>query len=284
LRGGLFYWDPASGNLNWESIFEDLPGCDRQLLAIAHSPSAVYVGYSLPGSGMKEVLFYLRFWSKETGSASLGDIAIEKEPLQLLWSGNRLFVLTYDIETGKNSLQVLDSQTGTVEDELDLGLDVLKIMKTISGQLLISYQSRHLLLDATNLEVVSRVQYIAGKEPHFGESGTNYFDPSGLLYYAMPTGGEGTEIPHITGVYNFSDYTAYLYYYENFLSPERIAQYAIGDTRTVAFDAHNGLILIGYEKSGTGGKGGLLRIKPVPEPKFIDQINLDGIPEQLIVY
>ena len=63
-----------------------------------------------------------------------------------------------------------------------------------------------------------------------------------------------------------------------------IAQYGIGDTRSVAFDQHNGLLLIGYEKAGNVGEGGLLRVKPVPEPKFIDQIDLEGVPMHLIVH
>jgi hypothetical protein len=49
----------------------------------------------------------------------------------------------------------------------------------------------------------------------------------------------------------------------------------------VSFDAKNNLILIGYKKKGDNAKGGLMRIKPIPDPKFLDNVNLEGIPMAL---
>lgn len=279
----VHYWDPETGSRAWEDVFGNAPSCERQYLAIAHSRDSMSVAYSMPDAGMKGALYYVRTWSLAGGNTSYQDTSLEKEPQQLVWAANRLFVLAYDPATGKNSLLALPGHNGEPETELDLGQEVLKVLKTSSGQLLVSYRTRHLVLDAHSLDAVSRVSYTAGKEPYFGDSDNDYFAPSGLLYYAMPSPAGGTAIAHIPGVYDFSKYTAYLYYYENFLSAERIAQYGIGDTRSVAFDPHNGLLLIGYQKSGADGKGGLLRIKPVPDPEFIDQTDLDGIPEYLIV-
>jgi len=34
---------------------------------------------------------------------------------------------------------------------------------------------------------------------------------------------------------------------------------------------------------GGSNEGGLMRIKPVPEPAFIDNIDLDGVPYQIFI-
>ena len=277
------YLGPSGSVVSLDGIFGDDPNCERQLLSLTHSENKVFIGYSLPGTEIKEVVYYINAFSLDKDAPPLGEIALENEPLQLAWSGNRLYVLTYDIETGKYALEAYGS-SGNPEGKQDLGTGVLKILKNPAGQLLISYQTSHLLVDAASMEVIGRVLYEEGKDPGFGNSGSNFFDPSGVLYYAMPTNFSNTSFAHIAGIYDFSKYTAYLYYFENFLSGELIAQYGIGDTRSVAFDQHNGLLLIGYEKAGTEGEGGLLRVKPVPEPKFIDQIDLEGVPMHLIVH
>ncbi len=99
----------------------------------------------------------------------------------------------------------------------------------------------------------------------------------------MPTNLENSNYDHIPAVYDFANHTAYLYYYENFLSEETRSLYNIGDTMAVGFDHHNGYILIGYRKSGTGDKGGLLRIKPIPDPRLIDKTELHGLPLHIAV-
>jgi hypothetical protein len=232
---------------------------------------------------MKEVLYYLRAISFADGGTVFADIEIQTEPLQLLGWGNRLYMLSFDALSGKNALEVFNAETGIGELSSDLGTAVAKILTTGQGQILVSYETRHLLLDPTSLEVLSRVQYLDGKEPNFALSESYYFDPSGALYYAMPTASANSVAGHIPAIYDFSKYTAYLYFFENFLSEDRLRAYDIGDTRTVAFDHNNGLLLIGYEKAQAVGKGGLLRVKPVPEPAFIDQTDLDGVPLSLLV-
>ncbi len=98
----------------------------------------------------------------------------------------------------------------------------------------------------------------------------------------MPTNFSGTSYPNIPAVYDFENNTAILYYYENFLSEqEQLVEFEIGDTSMVSYDAKNNLILIGYQKSGDPDKGGLLRIRPIPNPAFIDNIDLNGVPFQM---
>lgn len=274
----------ASGSLlQPDEPFGVIPDCENRFISLAHSGEYVFVGYSSPGAGTGEILYSIRILALNNSSPPLPAIALVNEPLQLIWSKARLFVLDYDILSGKYTLTAYNIQNGTSEGSLDLGSGVLKVLKNPAGQLLVSYEGRHLLVDPANLQIVSRVLYSDGKDPRYGLSPATCFDPAGVLYYAMPTDFNNTSFAHIAGVYDFSKHTAYLYYFENYLSAESIALYGIGDTRSVAFDHHNGLLLIGYEKTGTSGKGGLLRVKPVPDPEFVDQIDLDGVPLHLIV-
>ncbi len=274
----------GSGSLLYpDELFAGVAACERRYISLAHSAEYVFIGYSSPGTGIKETLYDIRILALDNSNPSLGGIALENEPIQLFWSAPRLFALEYTIESGMYTLVAYNIQNAESEGQLDLGTGVIKVLKNPAGQLLVSYQGRHLLVDAASLQIIGRVLYNDGKDPRYGDSPATYFDPSGILYYAMPTDFNNTTFAHIAGVYDFAKYTAYLYYFENYLNAEDIARYDIKDTKSVAFDHHNGLLLIGYEKEGSTGKGGLLRVKPVPEPKFIDQTDLDGVPLHLIV-
>lgn len=274
----------GSGSLlKIDSFFGDTQVCERRYISLAHSAEHVFLGNSSPGTGIKETLHHIRILAMDNSTPLVGRIALENEPIQLFWSEPRLFVLEYNIETGMYTLAAYNIQNGESEGELDLGTGVMKVLKNPAGQLLVSYQVRHVVVDTASLQIIGRVLYNDGKDPRYGESPATYFDPSGILYYAMPTDFNNTTFAHIAGVYDFAKYTAYMYYFENYLNAEDIERYGIGDTKSVAFDHHNGLLLIGYEKEGSTGKGGLLRVKPVPEPKFIDQTDLEGVPLHLIV-
>jgi hypothetical protein len=90
--------------------------------------------------------------------------------------------------------------------------------------------------------------------------------------------------PHIPAVYDFGTNTATLYLYENLFSLEKLTlEYEIDDTTMVSFDAKNNLMLIGYRKKNQTHLGGLLRIKPAPDPKFIDNTNLNGVPRAIFL-
>lgn len=272
-----------SGDVIVKKVFGDNPSCGREIIALACSGSSAFIGYNMPGGGIKETLFLIRAVALTEVSSSFPETEIEYSPRQLLWTNNKLYVLAYDSVTDTDFLNVLNGETGAMEQELNLGSGVQRLLVTNGGKLLVSYEQRHLLLSPLNLEVLSRIVYTEGKEPNLGLSPSFYFDPGDDLYYAMPTALEGTTYDHIPAVYDLANHIAYLYYYENFLNADqRNTYYAIGDTRVVGYDHHNGFLLIGYQKSGST-KGGLIRIKPVPEPKLIDQIALDGFPMQIHV-
>ena len=272
-----------SGNAHVRKIFGDSPSCAREVLALAGSDNTAFIGYNMPGGGIKETVFMVRAVSLADLQAGFTETELEFAPRQMLWSNNRLYVLAYDNAGDTYRLYVLDGELAPQQQELDLGSGVAQIFLTHSGQLLVSYEQRHLLLDPVTLEVLSRVVYAEGKTPNIAWSPASYFDPSDRLYYSMPTAQSETEYAHIPAIYDLGEHIAYLYYFENFLNEaQRNTYYAIADTRAVAYDHHNGLLLIGYQKTG-GSKGGLIRVKPVPDPKLIDQIALDGVPMQIHV-
>jgi hypothetical protein len=281
--GEVRYIGLSTGNVSVKKVFGDSPSCGREIMALASSASTAYLGYNMPGGGIKETLYLIRAVSLASASSVFPETEIEYAPYQLLWSNNRLYVLAYDGAGDTYFLYKLNGETGAIQQELDLGSGVQRLLATNGGKLLVSYEQRHLLLDPLNLEVLSRIVYTDGKEPNIGQSPNFYFDPEDRLYYAMPTGLAGTAYDHIPAVYDLANHIAYLYYYENFLNENQLnTYYAIGDTRVVGFDHHNGFLLIGYQKAGSSG-GGLLRIKPVPDPRLIDHIALDGIPMQIHV-
>ncbi|WP_411030955.1 hypothetical protein [Spongiimicrobium sp. 3-5] len=263
------------------TIFTNSDPCDILVKAVAHSMQDVYAAYQVL-SASKDERFFVRL-------ATIGsdddreDIALDKEPLQLVQSGNHLFILTFNEDDGKNALVVLDTDSNELIHEINLDVDVEKIAKNSEGNIIVSYPELHLEINGSTMGVISTIRYDDGKEPKFGSSKTAHFDILGNLYYQWTT-DSSSEYPTVPAVYDFGSNTAILYFYENFLTPEqRQFQFEIGDTSTVAFDAKNNLILIGYSKSGSSGQGGLLRIKPIPDPEFVDNIDLPGVPYTIFV-
>jgi hypothetical protein len=192
-------------------------------------------------------------------------------------TNNRLFILTFDEDiTDENGMVVLDLVTNTPVYENNLGYNVRQLLKNKDGNLLICYDGLHTIFNSTTLGV-QYVNYGVGTEPNFSSAKSTHFDLEGKLYFERPTGDEIH--PNIPAVYDFDLSTTYLYLFENFLTQEQIElEYEIGDTTMVSYDTTNNLILIGYQKTGDTGKGGLLRIKRTPDPELVDQIDLEGIP------
>ena len=148
------------------------------------------------------------------------------------------------------------------------------------GNILVSYPNLHSLIDGNTMILGITTNYLLGKEPKFGYAKSEYFGDR-TMYYPMESGSKSSYL-HIAAVYDFKENMSVLYIYENFLSlEERNLKYEIEDTTMVSYDAKNNLILIGYRKKGGSGKGGLMRIKPIPDPKFLDNVDLDGIPIEL---
>ena len=174
----------------------------------------------------------------------------------------------------------INIESGTITNELNLGDDVLKISKDGMGNILVSYPNLHSLIDGNTMILGITTNYLLGKEPKFGYAKSEFYGDH-ALYYPMESGSKSS-YPNIAAVYDFKENMSVLYIYENFLSLEqRNLKYEIEDTTMVSYDAKNNLILIGYKKKGDSGKGGLMRIKPIPDPKFLDNVDLDGIPMEL---
>ncbi|MEX0291204.1 MAG: hypothetical protein AB3N14_19025 [Flavobacteriaceae bacterium] len=266
-------------------VFDDLQDCEMEVIAMAHSPEAIFMVYSIPGLGLKEEHHFIRTVSTLSDEGTFTELELEKEPKQIVFANNKVFILSVDAdEENKFALVVFDPEEGELIHDLNLDFDAQRIYKTVDNNIMVSYPELHLVVNSTSMGVVNTVRYNEGKEPKFGYTEAAFFDALGNLYYPMPTDLSGTSYPNIPGVYDFSTNTAVLYFFENFLTEaEREFEFKIGDTSMVSYDAANNLILIGYQKSDDVNKGGLLRIKPIPDPKFIDNIDLDGVPVELFV-
>jgi len=281
--GGISLYDFKNDALQKTVVFDDLGNCDLIVRALAHSGNNFYVGYEVPGGGAKKTLYYIRIIDTSISEPEFIDIELDKRPLQAVFSNNQVFILSEDLEDdNKNSLIVLDAGIEELVADINLGFEVQRIFKSDDGNITVSYADLHTFISSSTMTITATIRYEEGKEPRFGDAESSYYDDLGNLYYSMPTNFAGTSYPNIPAVYDFENNTAILYYYENFLSEqEQLIDFEIGDTSMVSYDAKNNLILIGYQKSGDPDKGGLLRIRPIPNPAFIDNIDLDGVPFQM---
>ncbi|MFK5972694.1 MAG: hypothetical protein QM485_05385 [Flavobacteriaceae bacterium] len=261
-------------------VFTDLGNCNLTATSIVHSETVIYIAYTLEVTA-KGDKFFVRIFDTSTSEPTFKDVELEKKPIQLTLTDSRLFILTFDEEiTDENSLTVMDITTSTLIHEMNLGYDARQLIKNIDENIIISYDELHTVLNSTTMNV-EYTSYEAGKEPKFADSKVNHIDSTGKLYYERESEGE---IPHIPVIYDFSKNIVYLYMYENFLTEAQIKfEFEISDTTVVGYDEVNNLILIGYKKSGEANKGGLLRVKPVPDPAFVDNIDLDGVPYDIFV-
>lgn len=271
-------------------VFTDLTSCEIDVISIAHSGDYVYLAYSYPGSELKEKHYFIRVVDVADGMDGYGEYELSGEPVQMVYSNNRMFILSRDEEKAEKDgvegfeLVVLNPADGALIHAINLNEAAQKIFRTGAGHIMVSYPELHMLIDSQTLGILTTVRYNKGTEPNFGAAENAYFDLLGNLYYPMPTGLSGTAYETIPGVYDFENNTSILYYYENFLTEsERKFVYEIGDTSLVAFDAANNIILVGYRKLGGNGKGGLLRIRPTPGLELVDNTDLDGIPYELFI-
>ncbi|MCK0192793.1 hypothetical protein [Arenibacter sp. F20364] len=262
------------------TVFTEDLNCDRDVKSIAFSGNKALVAYVIPSETKKDN-YFLRILDLTKSPSSFTDVVLSKEPKQLLVSDNKVFLLSLDTDiTNKYALTALNMDSGAVTHEVILGDDVLKISKDGMGNILVSYPNLHSIIDGNTMILGITTNYLLGKEPKFGYAKSEYFGEQ-TIYYPMASGSKSS-YPNIAAVYDFKENMSVLYIYENFLSPEqRDLKYEIEDTTMVSYDAKNNLILIGYKKKGGSGKGGLMRIKPIPDPKFLDNVDLDGIPMEL---
>ncbi|MEM9143667.1 MAG: hypothetical protein AAGA86_11815, partial [Bacteroidota bacterium] len=206
------------------------------------------------------------------------DIPLDIKPLQLVHENGKLFVMAWDEEaTRENVLLVMDGETNELVHEMNLGFDAKRLFKTPDKHIIVSYDDLHTIIDSSTM-ASQFVRYPEGTHPNFSDSDFRYFDSSGLMYYDMLAGTHSI-YPKIPAVYDFSTQTAVLYAYENFLTEAQLTfELEIENTTLVHFDGQNNQMLIGYKKSSNPNKGGILRIRPVPDPKYLGNLDLDGVP------
>lgn len=281
--GRISLYDFKNDTLKKMDVLDDLGNCDLIIHALVHYGNIFYLGYEVPGVGAKETLYYVRIIDSSPSEPEFFDIQLDKKPLQAIYSNNKVFVLSEDIEDdNRNYLMVFDTVNEEFGADINLGFDVLRLFKSDGGDIIVSYPELHNIISSSSMAIVKTTRYEDGKEPGFGDSESFFSDEQGNLYYSMLTNFSGTSYPTIPAVYDFETNTAILYYYENFLSEqEQAVEFKIGRTTMVSYDVENNIIIIGYKKSGEPDKGGLLRIRPIPDPAFIDNIDLDGVPFEL---
>ena len=256
------------------ALFGDLVECNLNTTSIAIKDGILYVSYVVEETA-KISKYYVRAIDLATEEDNFIDIELDKKPLQMDFANGRLFVLTIDLEiTDENSLSVIDMGSQTLIHEIGLGYDVERIFANTDQNMIISYQELHTVLNSITMGV-QYISYEDGKEPMFYSSKSNSFDSEGRLFYIRPE----TEFSGIPAIYDFADNLALLYYYANFLTASQLEfEFNIGKTTMIGYDDINNVMLVGYQKKDDESKGGLLRIQLEPEPEFLDNLDINGIP------
>ena len=280
--GQITTYDFASDKMEEIDLFDDMNDCMLTANAISFSDDSLFVAYELE-TEPKNYDYMVRVIDLNSPDFSFIDIPLNKKPVDLVSVNDRLFILSLDLEiSGENFLSVLDLNSNALIHEKNLGSRARRIFQNSDDEIIISYDELHTTLNSSNLSVVY-TNYGAGAEPKFTSNTTDHFDFDGRLYY--PIVSESVSIyPEIPAVYDFTKNLVTLYAFENFLTEEkRDLEFEIETTTAVNYDRENNIILIGYKKLDKK-KGGLLRIKPAPDPAFIDNIDLNGVPYEIFIY
>lgn len=274
--GEIVSYDFSDGEQEKLDVFTDLLDCNINVTAITRHGSYFYVAYETTTTTLQKK-YVLRKINSSSAEISFVELEITQKPLQIVFSNNRLFVLTLDAQvTNENNLLVFDDNTFDIIHNKGLGYNVKNVFKRQDGNIIISYEELHSILNAATL-ALQYVRYEESTAPKFHNSNQYNFDAQGNLYYNKLA--DDSVISSIPAIYNMEDNLATLYFYENFLRTEQInIEYQIKETTVVAFDNLNGFMLIGYSKVGSDEFGGLLRVKPAPDGAFIDNIDLNGVP------
>lgn len=263
-------------------VFTDLNDCNLNATAISQSENSIFISYVVTSSDPAD--YFVRIIDLNTSDFSSVDISLDQKPVSLTFANNRLFVLTLDeLITDENNLIVIDIASKGAIHEMGLGYSVRRIFTDAQDNVIISYDELHTTLNSGTMAFVY-TQYESTTAPKFGTSVSSNFDLTGRLFYPMDP-SSNSAYPLVPAIYDFSKQLVVLYAYENFLTEaKRNLEYEIETTTVVGYDEKNGLMLVGYKKmSGATKLGGLLRIRLAPEPELIDNIDLDGIPTEILV-
>lgn len=275
-------FDLSSSQVQNYSLFKDISDCSVTVQAILTVEDKLYLAYDKEETS-KVSNSYVRVYNDYKANDTFYDIALTHPPKDMAFANDRLFVLTLDIlDSGKNALSVINTKADIIIHNQLLSFDARRIFRGPQESIIVSYDHLHTTINSTTLSN-SNTMYGEGIEPNFKQASSLRLDSEGKLYYDMP-GGAHSYYPTISAVYDFEANSAVLYAFENFLTEaQRNFEYEIERTTMVSYDEENNLLLIGYEKKDKLNKGGLIRLKPAPNPKFIDNINLSGIPHAIYI-
>lgn len=263
-------------------VFTDFNDCNLTTTSIAKFEDFIFISYEITSANPSSYL--VRIIDASTVEMSSVDVTLDEKPVDLTFANNRLFILTVDeLVTDENNLFVMDMSSKTLVHEMGLGYGVRRIFTDIEDNVIISYNELHTTLNSSTM-AFEYTQYESGTEPKFAASESSNFDLEGRIFYPMEP-SSNSSYPLVPAIYDFSKKLVILYAYENFLTEaKRNFEYEIETTTAVGYDEKNGLMLIGYKKINSASKeGGLLRIKLAPDPAFIDNIDLDGIPVEIMI-
>ncbi|WP_339837462.1 hypothetical protein [uncultured Maribacter sp.] len=262
-------------------VFKDFDPCSIDVIAITHTEQSIFIAYERELQG-KDKQNTVRVVPLNTNGNNSIDIPLDKKPVDLITSTNRLFVLTLnEFVTDEYHLSVVDLNTNELLMEIDLGRNVAKLFKNNAEQIIISNPKLHTTLDPVTLDK-TYTTYGENTEPGFLTTKDSFIDSAGKMYFqkTMQTSG----VTSVPAIYNFQENSTVVYLFENFLSESELnVKYSIASTTSIGYDELNDFVLIGYQKKGNSNKGGILRISPAPEFKIIDNIDLDGVPQTIFV-
>jgi len=258
-------------------VFPDLNDCELEVASFEYDENQLYVAYEVTNA-LSSAEYFLRIIDYNETTSIKTDIELSKKPLQLSIAKGFLFILTLDVGiTNENSLSILQLSPNELVNEIGLvGYNVGQIFKNINQDIIIAYPELHTVLNSETWSV-NYVGYDSGSEPKFHTSFNHKLDRGGRLFYRMPVAnGIHSEIP---AIYDFTEKLTTLYYYENFLTTDQLEEeFKIGATTMVNYDEINEVMLVGYQKKDDLNAGGLLRVQLEPEPKFLGNTNLEGVP------
>ncbi|WP_155599133.1 hypothetical protein [Zobellia amurskyensis] len=263
-------------------VFSDLGACNLTAKSILRKGNKLYIAYELHISPTVDE-FYVRMLDISTSEPIVVDVEMDKRPIELAYANNRIFVLGIDEDvTDENTISVIDANANAIVHSKLVGFDVRRIFTNPENNVIISYDELHSTMNSVTM-AISYTNYGVGKEPNFTQSSSLHFDTIGKMYYEM-TPTTYSVFPVIPAIYDFGKNLTVLYAYENFMTEAQLNfEFEVEKTTMVSYDEENNVLLIGYKKTSGENKGGLLLIKPAPEPKFLNSIDVAGVPTSIFI-
>ncbi|MDO6819209.1 hypothetical protein [Zobellia sp. 1_MG-2023] len=263
-------------------VFSDLGACSLTAKSILRKGDMLYIVYELHVSPTVDE-FYVRVLNVSASETTSLDVKLDQRPIELAYANKRLFVLGVDDNvTDENSITVIDANANAVVHSKLVGFDVRRIFTNPDDNIIISYDDLHSTMNSVSL-AITHTSYGVGKEPNFTKSASLHFDTEGKMYYEM-TPTAHSIFPVIPAIYDFGKNLTVLYAYENFMTETQLNfEFEVEKTTMVSYDEETNVLLIGYKKKSGENKGGLLLVKPAPEPKFLNSIDVAGIPTAIFI-